>query len=146
MRFRSRVAQHRTVTRRSRRRSVQSLALPAAFLIALMLSSEAPIAGQAGALKGEWTTYSADLANTRYSALDQINAANFNTLEVAWRFKTESLGSRPEYQLEATPLMARGVLYSTAGTRRAVIALDAATGELLWMHSEHEGARAEAAS
>ena len=35
--------------------------------------------------------------------------------------------------------MVNGVLYSTAGTRRAVVALDAATGELLWMHSEHEG-------
>ena len=37
------------------------------------------------------------------------------------------------------------MLYSTAGTRRAVVALDAATGELLWMHSEDEGPRGEAA-
>ena len=53
-------------------------------------------------------------------------------------------GPRPEYQFESTPLMVRGVVYSTAGTRRAVVALDAATGELLWMHSEHEGARGDA--
>src|SRR5439155_20950808 len=46
---------------------------------------------------------------------------------------------------EATPLMANGVLYSTAGSRRAVAALDAATGEMLWMHSEREGPRGEAA-
>src|ERR1019366_3211066 len=81
---------------------------------------------------------------TKYSPLDQINASNFNKLEVAWRFKTDNLGPRPEYKLEGTPLMAKGVLYTTGGTRRSVIALEAATGELLWVHSEHEGARAAA--
>ena len=50
-------------------------------------------------------------------------------------------GPRPEFKFESTPLMVNGRLFSTAGTRRAVVALDAATGELLWMHSEHEGAR-----
>ncbi len=100
---------------------------------------------QAGALSGEWRSYGADLANTRYSPLDQINPQNFNQLEVAFRFKTESLGPRPEFSFEATPLMVNGVLYFTAGTRRAVVALDAATGELLWMHSEQEGKRGEIA-
>jgi quinoprotein glucose dehydrogenase len=103
------------------------------------------IAGQSGTRNGEWTIYGADLGNTRYSPLDQINADNFNKLEVAWRFKTDNLGPRPEYQFESTPLMARGVVYSTAGTRRAVVALDAATGELLWSHSEREGERGESA-
>ena len=83
--------------------------------------------------------------STRYSPLDQINADNFNKLEVAWRFKTDSLGPRPEFNLQSTPLMVNGVLYTTAGTRRAVVALDAATGEMLWMHSENEGARGDAA-
>src|ERR1700716_1539878 len=96
---------------------------------------------QSGANGTEWPTYGADLANTRYRPLDQINAANFNKLEIAWRFKTDSLGPRPEYKLEGTPLMVKGVLYTTAGSRRAVVALDAGTGELLWMHSEQEGAR-----
>src|SRR5437867_6476962 len=94
---------------------------------------------------GEWPHYTGDLAGTRYSPLDQINADNFNKLELAWRFKTDSLGPRPEYQYESTPLMVNGVVYSTAGTRRAVVALDAATGELMWMHSEREGERGEAA-
>src|SRR5262249_38957539 len=40
--------------------------------------------------------YTGDLAGTRYSPLDQINADNFNKLEVAWRFKTDNLGTRPE--------------------------------------------------
>jgi quinoprotein glucose dehydrogenase len=94
---------------------------------------------------GEWPTYGGDLASTRYSPLDQINRDNFNKLEVAWRFRTDSLGPRPEFNLQSTPLMVDGIVYSTAGTRRAVVALDAGTGELLWMHSEHEGKRGEAA-
>ena len=93
----------------------------------------------------EWPTYAADLASTRYRPLDQINASNFNDLEVAWRIKTDVFGNRPEYKLEGTPLMVNGVLYTTAGTRRAAIALDAETGELLWVHGEHEGARGAAA-
>src|SRR5207245_2413074 len=65
--------------------------------------------------------------------------------EVAWRFKTESLGPRPEFNLESTPLMVKGALYFTAGTRRAAVAVDAQTGELLWVHSLNEGKRGEAA-
>jgi quinoprotein glucose dehydrogenase len=99
------------------------------------------VIGQSGAVNGEWRSYGGDLGHTRYSPLDQINAGNFNKLEVAWRFKTDSLGPRPEFQLEGTPLMVGGLVYATAGTRRAVVALDAATGELRWMHSEIEGAR-----
>ncbi len=93
----------------------------------------------------EWASYGADLAATRYRPLDQINAANFSDLEIAWRIKTDNFGNRPEYKLEGTPLMVNGVLYATAGSRRAVIALDAVTGELLWVHGEHEGARGGAA-
>jgi quinoprotein glucose dehydrogenase len=91
---------------------------------------------------GEWPYYTADLKGTRYSPLDQINASNFKELEVAWRFKTDNLGTRPEYKLEGTPLMVKGILYATGGTRRAVFALRAETGELLWTHSEFEGNRA----
>jgi quinoprotein glucose dehydrogenase len=103
------------------------------------------VRGQAGARNGEWPTYGGDLGHTRYSPLDQINAGNFEKLEVAWRFKTDSLGPRPEFNLESTPLMVNGRVFSTGGTRRAVVALDAASGELLWMHSENEGARGAAA-
>ncbi len=127
------------------RRTVRRWGLRVAPLVGLVIWATLPIAGQSGAKNGEWTTYGADLANTRYSPLNQISAENFSKLEVAWRFKTESLGPRPEFNFESTPLMARGVVYSTAGTRRAVVALDAANGELLWMHSEREGARASGA-
>ena len=113
-----------------------------AFSIAAVILGAA-ISGtaQSGAKNGEWRSYGGDLGHTRYSALDQINAGNFKDLEIAWRFKTDSLGPRPEYQFEGTPLMVHGVVYTTAGSRRAVVALDGATGEMLWMHSENEGPR-----
>jgi len=66
-------------------------------------------------------------------------------MEVAWRFKTDAFGPYPEYKLEGTPIMVKGVLYTTAGTRRSVIALDAKTGELIWSHSLREGNRAAVA-
>jgi quinoprotein glucose dehydrogenase len=91
---------------------------------------------------GEWATYTADLRGSKYSPLDQITANNFGKLEVAWRFKTDNLGPRPETRLGATPLMVKGVIYAVGGTRRAVVALDARTGEQKWMYSMDEGERA----
>src|SRR5215475_2917667 len=107
----------------------RQMKMPMASVMFLLMAATA--AAQSGAKDGEWRTYGGDLGNTHYAPLDQISGANFNKLEVAWRFKTDKLGPRPEYQLEGTPLMANGVLYATAGTRRDVIALDAGTGELL---------------
>src|SRR5881397_2577852 len=111
----------------------------------LLAAIPASISAQTRTKDTEWPSYAADLAGTRYRPLDQINAANFNDLEIAWRIKTDNFGDRPEYKLEGTPLMVNGVLYATAGSRRAVIALDPATGELLWIHGEHEGKRGGAA-
>src|SRR6266436_3174642 len=102
--------------------------------------------GQPSTQNGEWPHNMGDIKGTRYSPLDQINASNFNKLEVAWRFKTDNFGTFPEFKLEGTPLMIKGVLYTTAGTRRSVIALDAKTGELIWSHSLREGKRAEIAA
>ena len=133
------------------RTAYRSVAASAALAAGLMATA-AGISGQSGPTKaapgtktGEWPAYGADLAHTKYSPLDQINADNFSKLEIAWRFKTDNLGTRPEYKLEGTPLMVGGVLYATAGTRRSVVALDAGTGELLWVHGEHEGERGAAA-
>src|SRR5262245_33087109 len=78
----------------------------------------------ASTANGDWPSYTGDTRGSRFSPLSQITAANFNDLEVAWRFKTDNLGSRPEYKLEGTPLAVNGILYTTAGTRRSVIALD----------------------
>ena len=113
------------------------------LLFAGAFGARAAVSGPSTAA-GEWLTYGGDLANTRYSPLNQIDAGNFSKLELAWRFRTDNLGPRPEFKLEGTPLMAGGMLYATAGTRRAVVALDAATGELRWVHGEDEGARGAA--
>jgi len=103
------------------------------------------LSAQTSAPAGEWRTYGATLSSHRYSPLDQINAGNFGTLEVAWRFKTDNLGPRPEFNFQSTPLMVGGVLYTTAGSRRAVVALDATTGEMKWMSSLDEGKRGQEA-
>jgi quinoprotein glucose dehydrogenase len=81
----------------------------------------------------------------RYAPLDQIDGDNFEQLEIVWRFKTENLGDRPDFNMQSTPLMINGVMYTTAGSRRNVVALDATTGELLWLYRIDEGARADAA-
>jgi glucose dehydrogenase len=101
--------------------------------------------GQPSTKNGDWPYYFADAKGTRYSPLDQINAANFSKMVVAWRFKTDHLGPRPEYKLEGTPLVIRGTLYTTAGVRRDVISLDAKTGELKWVYTMNEGRRAAVA-
>src|ERR1700691_5624586 len=78
--------------------------------------------GQPSTAKGDWPMYFADPTGSRYSPSDQINASNFGKLELAWHFKTDALGAHPEYKLEGTPLEVNGVVYTTAGSRRDVIA------------------------
>jgi glucose dehydrogenase len=121
-------------------------ALTTVFAVSAVASASRGVDGQQPAqpASSEWRSYAGDLRNQHYSPLAQISGSNFNALDVAWRFKTDSLGPRPEFKLEGTPLMVNGVLYTTAGTRRAVVALDAVTGELRWVHAEYEGARAAA--
>jgi len=92
-----------------------------------------------------WATYGGNLASHRYSSAEQINKDNFKNLRIAWRLKTDFLGPTPDNLYSATPLYVNGVLYTTAGTRRAAIALNPGTGEMLWMHTEDEGPRGDAA-
>jgi quinoprotein glucose dehydrogenase len=105
-------------------------------------AQQAPAQPKPSTANGEWPHYAADTKGSRYSPLDQINASNFNRLQVAWRLKTDMFGPYPEWKLEGTPLMIKGVLYTTAGTRRSVIAIDAKSGEVIWTHSLREGQRA----
>jgi glucose dehydrogenase len=122
-------------------------------LLAVLLSVSTGMSGQNRAgtsatpslANGDWPHYTADIRGSKYSPLAQIDATNFGKLEVAWRFKTDNFGPFPEFKLEGTPLMVGGVLYTTAGSRRSVIALDAKTGELIWSHSLREGRRAAVA-
>ena len=103
----------------------------------------APAVSQHGAPEGQWPTYGGDLGHTRYSGLDQINSLNFSELDVAWTFDAANFGPSPEYRYQSTPLMLNGRIFTTAGSRRAVVSLDAQTGEILWMHSLNEGERGE---
>ena len=120
-------------------------AAPAASIccIGLLFCASGLLTAQTGAKDGEWRSYGGDLGNTRYAPLNQINASNFDKLQVAWRFSGANFGPRPEFNLEATPLMAKGVIYSVIGSRRDVVALDAVTGEIKWVHSENEGERGD---
>src|SRR5437763_3041392 len=86
---------------------------------------------QSAVANGEYHRTGGD-GNTRYSPLDQLNAQNVKNLKIAWTWKGDNFGSGLEIKNENTPLMVNGVLYFTAGDRRAVIAADPGTGETLW--------------
>ena len=122
----------------SRYPSAATHALSIALVLCLGVSTGS---AQTGAANGEWRTYGGDLGSTRYASLDQIDADNFDDLEEVWRFQTTNLGPFPDFNYQTTPLMVDGVLYATAGSRRNVVALDAATGEMLWMYRLDEGER-----
>jgi len=124
---------------------IQHRILAMGVCLAALAWASAGAFAQTGGQNVNWTEYTGDITGSRFKPLDQINASNFSNLEVAWRFKTANLGNRPEFKLEGTPLEVNGVVYATGGSRRAVIALDAVTGELLWVHGEKEGARGAAA-
>lgn len=109
---------------------------------ALALCLPALAGAQQGATLGQWPSYGGDLGHTRYAPLEQIDASNFSDLKLAWMFKTDNFGPNPEYRFQSTPLMVDGVLYTTAGSRRSVVALDATNGEILWSFRFAEGLRA----
>ena len=100
------------------------------------LCVSATLAGQTGASapKGEteWRFFGSDIGATRYSPANQINAGNVRDLRVAWRWSARNFGPRPATQMQVSPLIVDGVMYTTAGVNRDVVALDAATGQLLW--------------
>ena len=112
-----------------------------AALALLTLSFPLLLRSQSGTQGGEWRVYGGDTGSTKYSPLDQINAGNVSELKIIWRWKANNFGPRPDRNWQATPLMANGVLYTTAGTRRDAVAIDAATGETLWMFRLDEGPR-----
>ena len=85
---------------------------------------------------GEWRYVGGDAAHTRYSALSQITPENFEDLEVAWLWRGDNFGPYPLNVSRSTPLYADGRLYTVAGPRRTVVAIDPATGETLWMFRE----------
>ena len=126
-------------------RKCRSAAMWTAPLAVMLAGTTLMLSGQMGVKNGEWPHWGADLGNTKYSALDQIDRDNVKNLRVVWRWKADNFGPRPQNNLEATPLMVGGVLYTTAGMRPSVAAIDGATGETLWTYRLDEGARGDVA-
>jgi glucose dehydrogenase len=100
-------------------------------------------AQQWGNPEGEWRYWGGSMASSRYSPLDQINAENFNDLEVAWEWRGDNYGPTPDPLMRSTPIYADGILYTVAGVRRQVVAIDPATGETLWTFREPSTTRWE---
>ena len=91
---------------------------------------------------GEWRYWGADAWSTRYSDLDQINASNFDSLQIAW---TWSPGGEDEY-FRSTPLYADGRLFTVGTNRRNAFAIDPSTGKTLWRWGMEEGIRFQKAA
>ncbi len=92
---------------------------------------------------GEWRYIGGDAAHTRFTALDQINAQNFNDLEMAWVWRGDNFGPGVDYVFRSTPIYVDGLLYTVAGQRRTVAAVDPATGETIWTYREPHTTRYE---
>jgi quinohemoprotein ethanol dehydrogenase len=88
--------------------------------------SDARLAG-AGRDADSWLTNGRTYDEQRYSPLTDIDAGNVGRLGLAWEASLES----NDFGVEATPLVADGVLYVTSTWSR-VYAFDAATGRRLW--------------
>lgn len=102
----------------------------------LVVGQGRPGGSDRGAPAGEWRYIGGDAAHTRYLPLDQITAENFEKLEVAWVWRGDNFGPSVDYVLRATPLYVDGILFTVAGSRRTVVAIDPATGETLWTYRE----------
>jgi quinoprotein glucose dehydrogenase len=107
-----------------------TLALAAAILLGW---AHPAVSQRTGTENGEWRYWGGDEGSSRYSPLDQIDAANVGDLEIAWRWKAANYGPEPDFIYRATPLKVGDKLYTVAGQRRTVVAIDPATGETLWM-------------
>ena len=114
-------------------------------LSAFFLSAPASIHAQSGpgTENGEWRYIGGDAGHTRYSPLDQINGQNFGQLEMAWLWRGDNYAPYAEPTSRATPLYVDGMLYTVAGSRRQVVALDPGTGETLWTFREPHTTRWE---
>ncbi|MCG8469006.1 MAG: PQQ-binding-like beta-propeller repeat protein, partial [Gemmatimonadetes bacterium] len=106
--------------------------------ILILFAAAGPLAAQNGANgSDQWRFWGSDHGSTRYAPHDQIDASNFDDLEVAWIWRGDNYspgGADP--LLRATPIYVNGTLYSVAGSRRTVVAIDPSTGETLWTWRE----------
>ena len=123
---------------RTPRRFISSLL---ASFSTLVLSSVVLAQSGTSVYEGDWPEYHGDHLAQRYSPLDQINADNVADLEIAWRFSTKGFGPSTDFNNPSTPIEIDGVLYANVGSTRNVVALDASSGQILWLWRPQEGAR-----
>jgi len=112
-------------------------------LLAAALAAAPASAQMRGTENGEWRYWGGDEGSTRFAPLDQIDPSNVADLEIAWRWKAANYGPSPDYIYRATPIKVGDRLYTVAGQRRAVVSIDAATGETLWMWRMRDNPRWE---
>src|SRR5580698_4059094 len=98
------------------------------FLFAAVLTAQTP--PPEGATRADWPHYGGTQLSWRYTALNQINAANVKNLAPAWIFQTGDYAEN----LQSTPLVVDGIMYVIT-PRAHVFALDAATGRQLWQYT-----------
>ena len=105
------------------------------WTIALLLAVNVPLWAQ----MADWSAYGADKANTKYSALAQIDRANVARLHIAWRWKSADFrieATHPNLRtwlFETTPVASNGILY-TSTSMSQVAAIDGLTGKTLWVY------------
>ncbi len=131
----------------TRRWIIITSACAAALAAASLLLAHPSSARQGPSLErgnkpGEWRYWGADAWSTRYSDLDQINASNFDSLQIAWQW---SPGGEDEY-FRSTPLYANGRLFTVGTNRRNAFAIDPSTGKTLWRWGMDEGIRFQKAA
>jgi len=96
-------------------------------------------AGQPAAREDvDWRVTGGEPGQTRYSPLDQITRKNVKSLRVAWVYHAGDVSPQNRSEIQATPIVVRGVLYSTSPSL-ALFALRAATGQLLWRFDPFAG-------
>ena len=78
-----------------------------------LISLTLPAQSKRGTENGEWRYLGGDAGHTRYSPLDQVTPANFETLKEAWRFSP--LDVVGPMTARATPSYVGGKLLSVAG-------------------------------
>jgi quinoprotein glucose dehydrogenase len=119
-------------------RKISKLILAAGSLACMPI-----VLGQTGTSvnEGDWPNIHGEISSQRYSPLDQINTENVADLEIAWRFSTKSFGPATDYVNPSTPIEVDGILYANVASTRNVVALDAITGQILWLYRYQEGDR-----
>ena len=125
---------------RSNRRILELQQVTLVTLTLMMAPLSLSQAQDRGTPYGEWRYQSADSWGTRYSPVNQIDSSNFGDLEVAWTWQANNFGPEVDYQMKSTPTYIDGILYTVAGQRRTVVAIDPNTGEKMWQPADGGGA------